>query len=190
MIPEVSKRPFRHPVPAEAIECFCHPQEGHRNHLPAWGDDVFLYACNGWVAARFFNFPPDTDQGPPELVERMHNLRWHNPRWADPKGWRKTDDCTLDLFKDGVWDMWTERRGKMLYRIDPVVRINYGILVPLVSLQLISRLPRCEIYISAGRVSPLAFRFNGGEGLIALLSEEQERKMQVEACHLFRTSMD
>lgn len=183
---ESSKRPFRHPVPVEAVPHFCHP-ELEIFQAPAWGEDAMLYASTGWVAVRFFNFPPDSERGQVETVARLRQLTWHTAKYETPAAWRKLDDCTLDLFRDGVRPAWEVDAvsGRVRYRWDPVVRINHGLLVPLVSLQLISRLPRCEIYTGGGRMKPLAFRFNGGEGLCALLSHEQENSFERETCHVF-----
>lgn len=188
---EPSKRPFRHPVPAEAVPWFCHPWDKHHYHAPVWGEDARLYACNGWVAARFFNFPPDMAQGPPETLERLHALNWHNSRWEAKDAWRKTDDCTLDLFQDGVLPMWQLVNRRLRFHWRPFVRVNHGLLIPAVSLQLISRLPACEIYTGAGRSVPVAFRFKGGEGLLGCLSHNQETAATDEPggqlCHIFAT---
>ena len=124
IIPETSKRPFRHPVPADALPYFCHPQrEIYR--VPAWGRDAMLYAATGWVAVRFFNFPADMGQGRQETVERLRKLSWHCGKYEDAKAWRKTDDCTLDLFRDGVFDAWEvdDATGRVAYRWDPHDRI-------------------------------------------------------------------
>ena len=178
-----SKRPFRHPVPAEAVAFFCHPRAGHIYEKPAWGRDGALYASNGWLALRFFGFPASMGTGPQTVVDRLGKLPWHSATYEDPKAWLMTDDCTLDLFRDGVFEMWRDAAGG--YRVDPAVRINHGALVPAVSLQLISRLPRCEIYTKLDREMPVPFRFRGGEGLLARLNSGQEAVMSREVCHIF-----
>lgn len=189
---ESSRRPFRHPVPAEAVPYFCHPVEGHGYHVPAWGRDARLYACNGHVAVRFFNFPADMAPGPQTVVDRLQRLSWHDGRHEDRTAWRKTDDCTLDLFRDGLFEPWEvdEETGRVRYAVDPPARVNHGLLVPLVALQLVSRLPACEIYTAGGRYKPLAFRFRGGEGIIALLSHAQEDAMSPAVCHVFAGRME
>lgn len=185
MIMEASKRPFRHPVPAEALDYFCHPDPGHLFALPAWGRDGKLYISNCHVALRFFNFTAAPGGGPMAAVDRLLKQRWHSPRHEDGKAWRKLDDVTLDLFREGIFSMWQDRGGKMLYRVDPAVRVNHGVLVPAASLQAVSRLPRAEIYTTTDRSEPLAFRFNGGEGLIARLTEAQEARRTDTVCHVF-----
>lgn len=183
MILETSKRPFRHPVPVEAIGHFCHPWEKHHYHLPAWGREGKLYASNGFLAVRFFNFTPAEGPGPMAVVDRLMKLPWHSGKFEDAKAWRKLDDVTLDLFREGLFPVWPPTRRA--YTVDPCARINHGALVPLVSLQLISRLPRCEIYTTIDRGAPVAFRFNGGEGLIAQLTAGQEAVRTDTVCHIF-----
>lgn len=185
MIHPVSKRPFGHPVPAQAIDHFCHPMAGHHYAEAAWGRDGKLYASNGWVAIRFFSFSAAFGPGPQSAVDRLGKLVW-TQKHENEAMWRKLDDCTLDLFQEGVVENWKQHEdGRYSYRIDPYVRINHGTLVPLVSLQLISRLPRCEIYTIIDREEPVRFRFNGGEGLIARLTPAQEDQAQEQVCHLF-----
>jgi hypothetical protein len=185
MIQPVSKRPFGHPVPALAIDYFCHPAEGHHYAQAAWGRDGKVYASNGWIAIRFFGFSAAFGPGPQTVVDRLGKHVWSNT-YENPSAWRKLDDCTLDLFQEGVFENWkAQENGRHLYRIDPCVRINHGTLVPLVSLQLISRLPRCEIYTIIDRSESVRFRFNGGEGLIARLTHAQELQATPALCHLF-----
>jgi hypothetical protein len=178
-----SKRPFRHPVPPEALDYFCHPRHGHRYQHPAWSDDGQLYVCNGWVALRFFHFAPEFGGGPPAMVERLRALPWHAGTYEKPEAWRALDQVTLDIFKEGLFEPWHPQAGS--YRADPCARINHGALVPLVSLQMISRLPRCEIYTAIDRGYPVPFRFNGGEGLIARLPAAAELLATPAVCHLF-----
>jgi hypothetical protein len=190
MIPEASKRPFRHPVPAEALDYFCHPDPGHLFARPAWGTDGKLYVANCHIALRFYNFSAAFGPGPIAAVERLLKQRWHFSHWEDAKAWRKLDDCTLDLFREGLFAMWQDRGGKMFYRVDPALRVNHGVLVPAASLQAVSRLPRAEIYTTTDRGEPLAFRFNGGEGLVARLTEKQEAAMTDTVCHVFPVIRD
>lgn len=183
MIQETSKRPFRHPVPVEAIPYFLHPREGHELSQAAWGRDAALYVANGWVALRFFGFSAEFGPGPQAIVDRLRKLPWHSPMHENPKAWRKLDDVTLDLFREGIFGPWHPER--MAYRADPCARINHGALVPLVSLQMISRLPRCEVYTTLNPGGPVAFRFNGGEGLIARLTASAEAVRTETVCHIF-----
>lgn len=183
MIQPTSKRPFGHPVPAAAIEYFCHPRVGHLLSQPAWGREGALYVANGWVALRFFGFPASFGTGPMEIVDRLRKQAWHNSQHEDKAAWRKLDDVTLDIFKEGLIEPWHAER--LAYRADPCVRINFGALVPAVSLQMISRLPRCEIYTALDREQPVPFRFNGGEGLLARLTPSAEAASTPPIAHIF-----
>lgn len=183
-----SKRSFGHPVPEDAIAYFCHPKDGHHYDGAAWGRDGNLWACNGHVAVRFFNFTAAHGSGSMDVVDRLQKLRWHTSKHENPKAWRKLDDCTLDLFRCGVLDPW-DKSGRWL--VAAGARVNHGIVLPVVSLQLISRLPRCEIYTdSIGDREPVPFRFNGGIGLLARLSWEQELRLPEMVCHVFATRRD
>ena len=186
MIYEASKRPFGHPVPAAAVEYFLHPKEGHLFGSPAWGRDGKLYVANGWVALRFFNFPAEFGTGPMAAVDRLMKQPWHSARHEDAAAWRRLDDVTLDIFKEGLLEPWHPAR--LAYRADPCARINFGALVPVVSLQMISRLPRCEIYTALDRDQPVPFRFNGGEGLLARLTPTAEAAATPAICHIFPTT--
>lgn len=189
-IPEPSKRPFRHPVPFEALEYFCHPDPAHLFATPAWGRDSKLYVSNCHLALRFFNFTAAHGPGPMAAVDRLLKQAWHSGKYEDATAWRKLDDCTLDLFREGLFSMWDISSGKPRFRIDPPARVNHGFVCPAASLQAISRLPRCEIYTRYDRGMPLAFRFNGGEGLIAPLSYAQQDRMTDTVCHVFAGRRD
>jgi hypothetical protein len=190
MLIEASKRPFRHPVPVEALAYYCHPTIGHMYDRPAWGRDSKLYVSNGHIALRFFNFSSADGDGPMAAVDRLLRLQWHARHYEDPKAWRNLDECTLDLFRDGIWPMWREEGSAVRYRTDPCVRVNHGTLAPLASLQAVSRLPRAEIYTTIDRAAPIAFRFNGGEGLIARLTHQQQIAATAAVCHVFARRID
>jgi len=186
---EASKRPFGHPVPVAAIEYFCHPLAGHRYHQAAWGREGKLYVGNCWVALRFFNFTAAQGPGPMAVVDALGKLPWHDGRHEDPKAWRRLDDVGGDLFREGLFAPW--RDDLNAFRADPPVRINHGFLVPAAALQMIYRLPRVEVYTVLDRSCRFVpFRFNGGEGLVARLSEKQADAAGPDVCHLFEKRYD
>lgn len=181
---EASKRPFGHPVPVEAIRYFCHPREGHRYHLPAWGRDGKLYAGNCWVAVRFFGFSAAQGTGTMEVVDALGKLPWHDSRHEDAKAWRRLDDVGGDLFREGLLAPWRDDLGA--FRADPPVRVANAYLVPAAAIQMIYRLPRVEVYTTLDRSCRFVpFRFNGGEGLVARLSDRQEDAAGPSVCHIF-----
>lgn len=183
MLP-ASKRPFHHPVPAAALDYFVHPRPGHHYAAPAWGRDSKLYCSNGYIAIRFFGFPSSFGRAPMTMVDRLLRLPWRSrSEFEKPSDWRSIDDCTGDLFAPGVLPMWKSERGG--FCVDPCVRLNHAALLPLASLQLISRLPKAEIYTVIARGQPIPFRFRGGEGLLATLSHTQEAAAAFPAAHIF-----
>lgn len=121
-------------------------------------------------------------------VDRLLRQPWHTGRFENAKAWRKLDDVTLDLFGEGMFPMWKLGDAGPCFQVDPCARINHGALVPLASLQAVSRLPRCEIYTHLDRGGPVPFRFNGGDGLIARLTDKQEATRTDTVCHIFPTS--
>lgn len=187
---KTSKRPFGHPVPLEAIEYFCHPLEGHRYHLPAWGRDGKLYAGNCWVAVRFFNFSAAQGTGTMDVVDAIGKLPWHvSSAHAPADAWRRLDDVTGDIFREGLFPAW--RDDLKAFRGDPPVCINHGFMVPAAALQMVSRLPRAEVYTVLDRADRFVpFRFNGGEGLMARLSAKQMAQSGPQVCHIFPKRYD
>lgn len=192
-LPALSKQPFRHPVPSEALDYFVHPRPGHHYSAPAWGRDAVLHCSNGWIATRFFGFSAAFGTAPQSLVDRLAKFPWRSRMdrlrdLPDQSTWRKMDDCTLDIFSAGVVPMWRDQRGG--YRLDPCVRLNHAALIPCVSLQLISRLPACEICTEVSRGEPVAFRFRGGEGMMATLNHDQEQAATSPIAHIFPKQFD
>lgn len=185
MILETSKRPFRHPVPVDALAYYSHPAPGHTFEKPAWGRDSKLYVSNCHIALRFFNFTAAEGHGPMVAVDRLLRQRWHTGRFETTNSWRKLDDVKLELFSEGLFPMWKMESEIFRFQVDPCARINHGALVPLASLQAVSRLPRCEIYTQIDRGAPVPFRFNGGDGLIARLTDKQEAVRTDTVCHIF-----
>jgi hypothetical protein len=80
--------------------------------------------------------------------------------WAvkDSAQWRPLEEA--NLFRFGAIGPWLKGR------VAPtrVVRVNDSHLVRLSFLQLVARLPRCEVYL--GTTETLLFRFSGGVGMM------------------------
>lgn len=190
--PPTKKRPFYHPVPPEALEYFVHPDPAHRYAAPAAGREGMLYCSNGWLAVRFFNFPASFGTGPMTVVDRLRKLPWrkpHNPqtmRGELPGLWRATDDCTLDIYRDGLADMWLPNGS---FNLEHHARFSSLAVLPLVSLQLIARLPATELCTAVDRDAPVPFRFRGGEGLMAQIPSRLHRP-DPEPCIIFPVKHD
>src|SRR5687768_17573430 len=116
MIPEPSKRPFRFPVPAEALDHFCHPALPLFAKPVRHGDTVF--AANGYAAIRVHRFtglPEDYQEASPEFLDRWAKLPWSQLDQVPPSGeWRLMDDSRGTIYRDGPLPLWITEQGKPL----------------------------------------------------------------------------
>jgi len=171
MTPNTSKRPFLHPVPADAVDHFTHPT--HPAFRQPWQHDGHLWAA-GLLALRFrpsFAIAPsEYPAAPQEFADRVGTLPWERfpAAAAQPKAWRCLDDHRGTIYGDPVAPFWLEvRPGRWIYDPRKLVRICGAPIVPLSVLQLLARLPRPEIHTAGCTVEgPVLFRFSGGEGII------------------------
>lgn len=174
MIPTPSKRPFGHPLPADALDYFVHPFPGHVFH-PAFRhpEDGNVYAGSA-VALRVrrsrcidpVEYPPPTQ----EALDRVTALPWGRFASAadQPKAWRCLDDHRGTIYAEPPAPVFTlTAQGPRIRLAGKNVRICGAPILPLSILQLLARLPRPEIYTAGCTLSgPVLFRFTGGEGII------------------------
>lgn len=170
MIPTPSKRPFHFPMQPDALLFFCHPwlkPFTDPKRLPGASE---IHAASGYVAIRVRRghwFAEEYPEACPEFIERVESLPWASfepdPKALVPPVWRSMDDCRGTIYRDGVLDLWTQY-GKASREV-PVFTAG-GPVIPLPMLQLLARLPRCEVRMEM-RQGPLLFRFTGGEGIVA-----------------------
>jgi hypothetical protein len=96
----------------------------------------------------------------PVFVERITALPWDRPLAGS---WRALDEGRSAITQRGQIGVWSGMRlaPTPVWRVgDSVVRLSL--------LQLIWRLPRCEVYTGpVDAMEPLFFRFSGGRGMIA-----------------------
>lgn len=156
---------FPYPLELEHLAEFCHPSESHQLFRPAFHDGKAL-AGNEYIMIRADRgrwLPSDFDQPSADFLTRfMVDLC---PA-KDSDEWRSIDDIKGSLYRFGVRGMWL--KGKCAP--SPVWRVGSAFLARLSHLQMIGRLPRCEIIPPRGRqydAEPLYFRFNGGVGILA-----------------------
>lgn len=169
MIPTPSKRPFNFPLQPDVLPHFCHPWL-RPFHQPARlpGESV-VHAASGYVAIRVRRghwFAEEYPEADPEFIERIGALPWHRFE-PDPKSlavpvWRAMDDSRGTIYSGGVLDLWSIH-GRA--NLDVPVMTAGGPVIPLAMLQLLARLPRCEVRMM-GKPGPLLFRFTGGEGIV------------------------
>lgn len=161
------KTPFRFPLTVGDIELFTHPAEDHAFHLAHFIDGA-LCAGNGHIAIRATSgrwMASDFTPAPSEFLQRFSRLPWGAIHGDSPE-WRAMDDVRATIYRYAPIGIWTEK-GKR--SPSPVVEIGKHHLIRLSHLQLIARLPRCEVYAGpVTRHDPLFFRYNGGTVIVPI----------------------
>lgn len=168
--PPPSKRPFGSPLTDAVLPYFCHPRLEVFRQAVRHPADGLIHAASGFVAIRCRTgrwFPEEFPAPSDEWLDRTAALPWAtfepDPRYLGAPDWRLMDDKRGSLYRDPPLDLWLPD-GKL--NRDTLIHTCGGPLVPLALLQLIARLPRCEVRMTSGDQSPLLFRFNGGEGIV------------------------
>jgi hypothetical protein len=162
MSESANRKGFPYPLQMGSLEAFCHPDERSGLDRPYWHDGEAV-AVNGFVVVRANRglwTEADFEAMPAGVVERLGKLPWGSMKWAvaDDLQWRPLADA--NLFRFGGIEPWL--KGKVAPT--RVVRVNEIHLVRLSFLQLVARLPRCEVYL--GVTDTLLFRFSGGMGML------------------------
>lgn len=161
---------YPYPLPEHALADFCHPCDWHLLHKPRLWDGCMV-AANGYVAIRCQRgawIDSEFPEASTDFRSRVERLLWG--RMSHLKDdWRALDDVRGTLFRRAPIGLWIDdARDAGKLSPSPVVWVAGGILVRLSLLQLIARLPRCEIHTGPMNADdPLWFRFSGGRGLIA-----------------------
>lgn len=170
MIPEPSKRPFGSPLTEAALPYFCHPTLEPFRHPVRHPADGHIYAASGFVAVRFRTgrwFPQEFPDASPEWLARVSTLPWQqlqpDPAALGTPDWRDMDRSRAAIYRDGPLPLWLP---DLRLNRAPLVHTAGGPLIPLALLQLLARLPRAEVRMTAGASSPLFIRFNGGEAIV------------------------
>lgn len=167
MTPEPSKRSFTHPLAADALAWFCHP----RNEVfrqPVRHPDGAVYAANGYLALRVSRGPltfGEFQAASADFLARIDKLPWArlalDPARTVTPVWRALDEVRGLIYQGEPLPLWPG--GHMTG--DKAVWTGGSMRVPLAMLQLLARLPRCEMMLGGSDFLP--FRFSGGEGLLA-----------------------
>ena len=161
-----SKSPFPSPLQIGVVDHFCHPREGHLYSRAVWQGDAVLTA-NHFHAIRFTRgmwvAKEDFDAAPAEFLKRFEALPWGRFEGI-PDEWRKLDEIRGELYRSAPISPWDKNGNCAPSR---VWRVNGTFLARLSHLQLIARLPRCEVHLGVMAAdAPLLFRFNGGMGML------------------------
>ncbi|GAA5124580.1 hypothetical protein JIN84_12870 [Luteolibacter yonseiensis] len=162
-------RSFPSPLQLGVLDQFVHPHPASVFCRPVWHEGDVLTA-SGYIACRFVPSlrrlwgESDFLPAPAGFFERYDALPWARFHGI-PDEWRPMDDVRGHLFRRALINPWTT---KHLCAPSPVWWVNGGFLARLSHLQLIARLPRCEVHLGVmGPDAPLIFRFNGGMGMLA-----------------------
>jgi hypothetical protein len=165
-----SKTPFPYPLQLGALEEFCHPATCHllsAPHVTGSGRDSAVLAGNGYLAIRVSRglwMDSDFSPAPPGFFARLEKLPWGRHGDLPAGDWRAMHDVRPSLFRKPPISPWLGARVAP----SPVCCVAERHRIRLHHLQLISRLPRCEIWCGDATVmEPLFFRFSSGAGIIA-----------------------
>lgn len=169
---------YHYPVTVEQVSEWCSPDERSVFAAPfRWGDDWGV--ANGWMALRVRSFL-DCDRECPEAVERIGRLPWDVlvNAMVPPGGekWGNLDERRGGLWRGGEVRVWQRAmvHGKSRWVPWTLKRVTVGPYRRQVTqgmLQLVSKLPRAEVWLGDGPDGWLMFRFNGGYGLAKTFKE-------------------
>lgn len=177
-----SRQPFPNPLDEAVLAAFCHPSERHPFHRPVLIDGDVI-AANGYVALRAHRGRwLDSDfQGPtPAQAARLDRLAWSAFDTLKADCWDATDSQKGQIFRSGLIGFWTDS-GPAKPSPTPIWKIGNCAPVRLSLLQLIARLPRCEVYTGPqSPTQPLYFRCTGARGIIAV-----DPRLELTSWHLF-----
>jgi hypothetical protein len=161
------KSGFPSPLQIGVLEYFCHPAPGHVLAAPAHYDGQAL-AGNGYMALRVDRglwTARDFEEAPAGFLTRFLALPWRDVSGLPAGEWRALDDVRGNLYRYAPIRPWTDKHR---CAPTPVWRVGRSFLARLSHLQMLARLPRCEVYAGpADREEPLRFRFAGGHGMLA-----------------------
>lgn len=175
-----SKTKIPYPLQLGALEAFAHPAPGNVFSIPMWGEDGSALVANGFIGLEVSrglwlksDFPPASS----EYLQRFRALEWQRFRTLTEVDWQPLEDIRGDLYRQAPLAPWTDKHR---CAPSPVWRVNGVFLCRLSHLQMIARLPRCEVYLGPmGAASPLLFRFSGGRGMLAADSRLQLSSWEV-----------
>lgn len=162
-----SKAGFPFPLQLGSLDWFAHPDGRHPFSAPMWQGGTALVA-NGFVALEVSRGLWDANDFPAAdgvFLQRFRKLPWLRFQHLPPDDWRQMDELRGNLFRYAPIYPWTAGHR---CAPSPVWRVNEVFLARLSHLQLIARLPRCELHLGVmGPGAPLLFRFSGGRGMLA-----------------------
>lgn len=147
---------------------FCVPGREMNPLCEPWRGDDEVMAGNGYAVIRVYRggwLDRDFSAATGEVLERIGKIPWSRFVKLRDEDWHPLADLMGCIWFRGALGFWMD--GKPRPAATPIWRVG-DVLVRLTALQMVARLPRCEVAWTGGDPdSPLWFRFSGGRGAIA-----------------------
>lgn len=166
-----SKSPFLFPLLPGDLAEFSHPS----NLSPLSAAHIIdgcLTTGNGYIAIKANRgrwMDSDFQPASQKFIDRFSTLPW-NTDIANSTEWRPLDAIRQELYRSAPISLWTEQplvAGAFKLSPSPVWKVGANQLIRLSFLQLLARLPRCEVWAGRSHPSePIRFRFNAGVALV------------------------
>lgn len=174
----MSKDDFGYPLPEHALAEFCCAAAGVLSRPMRHHGEMI--AANGYVALRAHRgawLEREHPEATPEFMARINALPWDRYQKLLDDDWRPLAEARGHLYRRGR--MGVLRDGTARMAPSPVWLVGH-VLVRLTLLQLIDRLPRCEVWTgNGGPGQPLWFRFTGGRGAVAADARLRESSFSI-----------
>jgi hypothetical protein len=168
----MSKAPFPNPLDVATLEAFCHPVPGNDLAAPV-RIGAEIVAANGFLALRAHRgrwLDADFPEPSAGQLRRIDALPWESAAHL-PEFWKPLELIKAHLFRFAPIGPWAiDKHGHPTERLcaTPVWKCGDAHPVRLSFLQLISRLPRAEVFVGPqGNRRPLYFRCTGARGIVA-----------------------
>lgn len=169
---------FHFPLTADQVQAFAYPGGGDCFSAPFIWPAADGWGCaSGWAALRVRTFI-DCARADQAAVERIERLPWEFfERETKEKDWGKLDDRRGGLWRHGEKRIWQQMAGGRWVprKLDRVNMGIQGVQVTVGLLQLVSKLPRAEVFTGLADPRWLFFRFNGGEGVVKAFENQEKR---------------
>lgn len=167
------KVPFPNPMTEDVLAAFCHPVPTHALDRPIRiGTEII--AGNGYVCLRAHRgrwFDDEFQEASEAQKKRIESLTWGTIDQLDAGHWIPMESVKPQLFKFAPLALWAiDKHGHPTGKCHPcpIWKCGNSHPVRLSLLQLISRLPRAEVWTGPQSArQPLYFRCTGARGIIA-----------------------
>jgi hypothetical protein len=167
------KAPFPNPLDEATLAAFCHPVITHALARPVRTEKEII-AANGYLCLRAHRgrwFDEEFQEPACPVRARIDSLPWKRFEILPEANWFPLDDVRGDIYRQppiGFWAVAKDSSATGKPAPTPIWKCGTCSPVRLSLLQLIARLPRCEVFTGSQDSSqPLFFRCSGARGIIA-----------------------